>query len=73
MENPGSWLATEAPDYRQRESTIHEVAEKLSEALGKEFVSNDPEILSAYSRDFTITPQRRPNVVVLPEIGRAHV
>lgn len=66
MENPVSWLATEAPDYRQRESTIHEVAEKLSEALGKEFVSNDPEILSAYSRDFTITPQRRPNVVVLP-------
>jgi len=66
MELESGWLATESPDYRERESVVGEVRRALEEALGAPYVSADPEILSAYSRDFTITPQRRPNVVALP-------
>ncbi len=42
------------------------VVAKLKEAIGENWVSDDPAVLTAYSRDFTITPGRWPNVVVLP-------
>jgi len=66
MEMPVQALATELADFREREVVMLEVLEKLQEALGRDYVTADPEILSAYSRDFTITPQRRPNLVALP-------
>ncbi len=58
MERKSRWLATESPDYRQRESVVREVQRELEEALGTAYVSSDPEILSAYSRDSTIPPPR---------------
>ncbi len=38
----------------------------LGQAIGAQWVSSDPAVLTAYSRDFTITPGNWPNVVVLP-------
>jgi len=59
-------LSTELADYRERESIVREVLQKLGQALGEEYVTADAPVLNAYSRDFTITPQRRPNLVALP-------
>ena len=59
-------LAAEIPHFEQRESIVSEVLERIQEVVGKDYATADPEILSVYSRDFTITPQRRPNLVVLP-------
>jgi len=42
------------------------VLEKLQNAIGKQWVSDDPAHLASYSRDFTIVPGRWPNIVVLP-------
>ncbi len=46
---------------------IKEVMEKLKDAIGENWVSDDPAVLTAYSRDFTITPGNWPHIVVLPE------
>ena len=59
-------LSTEITDYKERESIVKQVIQKLGQLLGEDYVSADPPILNSYSRDFTITPQRRPNLVVLP-------
>lgn len=45
---------------------INAVVEKLKAAIGDEWVSDDPAILTAYSRDFTIVPANLPNIVVIP-------
>ncbi|MBW1990275.1 MAG: FAD-binding oxidoreductase [Deltaproteobacteria bacterium] len=45
---------------------ISDLEAALAEALGEKWVSSDPAVLTAYSRDFTITPGNWPNVVVLP-------
>ncbi len=45
---------------------IEAVVEKLKNAIGDKWVSKDPAVLAAYSRDFTISPGNWPNVVVLP-------
>ncbi len=59
-------LATDLLDYHKKQHVVFECLERIQEVIGKEYATADPEILSAYSRDFTITPQRRPNIVVLP-------
>ena len=45
---------------------LKEVVAKLKQAIGENWVSDDPAVLTSYSRDFTITPGKWPNVVVLP-------
>ena len=45
---------------------IEAVISKLQEAIGEEWVSDDPTILSGYWRDFSTTVGRRPNVIALP-------
>ncbi len=47
-------------------SNIKKLKEKLAEALGEGWVSDNPADLNCYSRDFTITSGERPNIVVLP-------
>ena len=42
------------------------VTKKLGEALGSEWVSDNPADLSPYGRDFSIFSGERPNIVVLP-------
>ncbi len=46
---------------------VKQVAEKLKEAIGDEWVSDNPVDLGHYSRDFTIYSGERPNIVVLPK------
>ena len=45
---------------------IKAAVEKLSKAIGEKWVSCDPAVLTAYSRDFTIYPGNWPNIVTLP-------
>jgi len=45
---------------------INAVVEKLKTAIGDQWVSDDPAVLTAYSRDFTIVPGNWPNIVALP-------
>ncbi len=45
---------------------LESVLEKLQNAIGKEWVSNDPAVLTCYSRDFTIVPGRWPHIVAIP-------
>jgi len=66
MQAPFDPLSTEVTDFQQRESLLRNVLEKIQQAIGEEYASADPAILSSYSRDFTITPLRRPNLVALP-------
>ena len=66
MADPSASLVSENPDFEKRGSLVSEIMEKVGEVLGEAYVSADPEILSTYSRDFSITPKRRPNLVVLP-------
>ncbi len=47
-------------------SKVHEVKERLSEAVGEEWVSDNPADLSSYGRDFTIFSGERPNIVAMP-------
>ncbi|MEW6441460.1 MAG: FAD-binding oxidoreductase [bacterium] len=66
MPHPSGNLATENPRYEERLALTSEVLKKVQEVIGEGHASSDPEILSIYSRDFTITPKRRPNLVALP-------
>ena len=66
MAHPSASLASENPDFAERASLVSEVLAKVREVIGEEYASTDPEILSTYSRDFSITPKRRPNLVALP-------
>ena len=45
---------------------LEQVQEKLQEALGTNWVSNDPAVLTCYFRDFTARVGKWPNIVVLP-------
>ena len=62
MADPSASLVSEDPDYEKRGSLISEIIEKVGEVLGEAYVRADPEILSTYSRDFSITPRRRPRI-----------
>lgn len=42
------------------------ILHRLKEAVGAEWATDDPVVLTCYSRDFTPTPGQRPNAVVLP-------
>jgi FAD/FMN-containing dehydrogenase len=74
--NPGRILSEEDPDWRPLEvgsgetgltvSNVREVKEKISRAVGEEWVSDNPADLSSYGRDFTIFSGERPNLVVMP-------
>jgi FAD/FMN-containing dehydrogenase len=48
-------------------TNVKKVREKLAEAVGSEWVSDNPADLNCYSRDFTTFSGERPNVVVLPQ------
>ncbi len=48
-------------------SNIETVKEKLSEALGNDWVSDNPVDLSAYGHDCTIFSGKCPNIVVMPQ------
>jgi len=74
--NPGRILREEDPGWKALEvgnggtgltvSKVQEVKEKLSEAIGEEWVSDNPADLSSYGRDFTIFSGERPNIVAMP-------
>ena len=49
------------------ESNLKVVKEKLADAVGANWVSDNPVDLSSYGRDFTIFSGERPNIAVLPE------
>ncbi len=66
MADPSASLVSENLDFEKRGSLVSEVLAKVRELIGEEYASSDPEILSTYSRDFSITPRRRPNLVALP-------
>jgi len=53
-------------EYGLTVETLSEVHDKLVEALGAEWVSDDPAILTCYFRDFTARVGKWPNLVVLP-------
>lgn len=59
-------IATELFDYERKQRVVSETLRRIQDVVGPDYATADPEILSVYSRDFTITPQRRPNIVVLP-------
>jgi FAD/FMN-containing dehydrogenase len=40
---------------------------KLRETVGREYFSDDPEVLSTYSKDFSLLPPGMPNYVVKPK------
>lgn len=74
--NPGRIVQEEDPDWRPLEVrsaekgltvvNVAEVKEKISEAIGSEWVSDNPVDLSSYGRDFTIFSGERPNLVAMP-------
>jgi FAD/FMN-containing dehydrogenase len=74
--NPGRILKDEDPGWDPLEvgngetgltvSNIGEVREKISQAIGAEWVSDNPADLSSYGRDFTIFSGERPNLVAMP-------
>ena len=45
---------------------VKQVAVKLKEAIGEEWIAGHPVDLGHYSRDFTIYSGERPNIVTLP-------
>jgi FAD/FMN-containing dehydrogenase len=63
------WLPPEVGDGETgiTESNVRLVKEKLEEAIGPEWVSDNPVDVSCYGRDFTIFSGERPNIVALPE------
>ncbi len=75
--NPGRIIKDEDPPWRPLKvgdgeagitvANVAKVKEKLSAAIGAEWVSDNPADLSSYGRDFTITSGERPNIVVMPE------
>ena len=74
--NPGRILKDEDPGWTPLEvgngetgltvSKVKEVKEKMSQAIGAEWVSDNPADLSSYGRDFTIFSGERPNIVAMP-------
>ena len=56
----------ENPEYGLTVDTLSVVYEKLAEALGADWVSNDPAILTCYCRDFTARVGKWPNLVAMP-------
>ena len=74
--NPGRIVKEEDPEWKPLQtregeigltvSNLQEVKNKLAEAVGEEWVSDNPVDLSAYGRDFTIFAGERPNIAVLP-------
>lgn len=74
--NPGRILKDEDPGWTALEvgngetgltvSNVKEVKEKMSQAIGEEWVSDNPADLSSYGRDFTIFSGERPNIVAMP-------
>lgn len=48
-------------------TNVADATARLKEAIGAEWVETDPAVLTCYSRDFTITVGKRPNIVTLPE------
>ncbi len=74
--NPGRILKAEDPGWIPLEvgngetgltvSNVKEVKEKMSQAIGEEWVSDNPADLSSYGRDFTIFSGERPNIVAMP-------
>jgi FAD/FMN-containing dehydrogenase len=53
-------------EYGLTVDTLSRVRQLLIEALGAEWVSDDPAILTCYFRDFTARVGKWPNLVVLP-------
>lgn len=74
--NPGRTVNQEDPEWQPLETregeigltvdNLSEVATKLRECVGDEWVSDNPIDLSSYGRDFTIFSGERPNLVVMP-------
>ncbi len=74
--NPGRTLRDEDVAWQPAEITEKEaglttgnlkvVLGKLGEAIGTEWVSDNPVDLSPYGRDFTVFSGERPNIVALP-------
>jgi len=74
--NPGRIIKDEDTEWQPLEvgdgetgltvSNVGTVKEKLSEAIGGDWVSDNPADLSAYGRDFTIFSGERPNIVAMP-------
>lgn len=74
--NPGRIVKEEDSEWRPLEvrsqdkgltvSNVAEVKEKISRAIGAEWVSDNPADLSSYGRDFTIFSGERPNLVAMP-------
>ncbi len=48
------------------EISLQEAKKELQEALGEEWVSDSPAVLTCYHRDFTIVVGNKPQMVVLP-------
>ena len=46
---------------------VEQVKEKLAEAIGAEWVSDNPADLIFYSRDFTVFSGEAPNIAVIPK------
>ncbi len=75
--NPGRILKDGDPEWQPlgvgsgetglTESNLKAVKEKLRDAVGSNWVSDNPVDLSSYGRDFTIFSGERPNIAVLPE------
>ena len=54
--------------YIEKESTMDlGLKEELVKIVGSKYVFDDPETLESYSRDYSLTPPRRPNYVVQPK------
>ncbi len=74
--NPGRTIKDEdkqwePPKSREGEigltvDNLNEVKEKLIDAVGSDWVSDNPADLSAYGRDFTTFSGERPNILVMP-------
>ncbi len=74
--NPGRTVKEEDADWQPLEVrsgeggltvlNVAEVKEKISRAIGAEWVSDNPADLSSYGRDFTIFSGERPNLVAMP-------
>jgi hypothetical protein len=53
-------------DFEITVENLRTVKEKLARALGAEWVSDDPEVLTCYCRDFTARVGKWPNLVAMP-------
>jgi len=54
-------------DYVRGEEVVHMIKSELEEIVGKKYVIDNPEILEDYTNNKSLTPTKRPSIVVKPK------